>query len=72
MRTRVNLRTARRIRRWRISALAQAAQVHRSTLSRLEHGVTVPVIGTRERLEALLGLGPGDLVFERRVDANRD
>jgi len=75
---RVNLKTARRIRKWRIGALASGALVNRCTITRLERGITVPELATRERLESLLGLPPGGLVFERnskshgnRQNANR-
>jgi transcriptional regulator with XRE-family HTH domain len=68
MRLRITLRTARRIRRWRIEALARGAQLHRCTIHRLERDQTIPEVSTRDRLEALLGLAPGALVFAKGPD----
>jgi ribosome-binding protein aMBF1 (putative translation factor) len=60
---RLHLKTARRHRKWRIGALSDAAHLNRTTITRLEHGDTVPSDSTRRRLEALLGLPLGGLIF---------
>ena len=68
----VGLRAARRFRCWRQQALAEAAQLHRTTLTRLEQGKTAPFDVTRRRLEALLGLKAGELVCEKvAIDAGQ-
>lgn len=52
------------------SQLARLADVHPSTLSRLEAGKVYPYPGWKRRLGRVLGV-PGDVLFDEVVDGDQ-
>jgi transcriptional regulator with XRE-family HTH domain len=60
----VNLKAARDAKEWTLETLAQKSGVNKSTISRLERGVTLPMHDTVAALEDALGLKRGTLRFE--------
>lgn len=59
----MQLKTAREAKGWTLERLAAESGVHKSTISRLERGETLPMHGTAHSLERALGLKRGALEF---------
>ena len=49
-----------------LAQLETLSGVHKATISRLERGDTLPMLGTAQALEAALGLKRGSLDFAQR------
>lgn len=60
----LSLKAARDRKGWSLDDLAARSGVNKSTISRLERGITAPFHETATALETALGLKRGTLKFE--------
>jgi transcriptional regulator with XRE-family HTH domain len=65
----LNLKDARSRKGWTLAELSSRTGVHKSTLSRIERGETVPLYTTVRSIETALGLRRGALEFTEAVVA---
>jgi transcriptional regulator with XRE-family HTH domain len=65
----VTLKAARDDKEWTLETLAEKSGIDKSTISRLERGLTRPTHDTVKALEKALRLPRGTLLFEQRESA---
>jgi len=58
-----HLKRAREQKHWSLEKLSSESGINKSTISRLERGETMPMLGTANALEDALGLKRGSLRF---------